>query len=134
MQFARTAMPLMAAVCLLSATVIGRAEDSLSPPPDGSGISERCKGNPDKCQEIKARMQARCQEHPKRCEEMKQKRQQMREECRKDPQACKQKREARREKMRQRMKEKCKQNPVKCEEWKKLNGDAAGSQAANPNP
>ena len=118
MKLQRKLMPLLASLCLFATISVARADDTRPPPPSGPEMGERCRENPDKCKEMKERMQNWCKEHADRCEEMKQKRQEMREECEKDPQACKQKREEMRDKFHQRMEEKCKQDPDKCAEWK----------------
>ena len=60
---------------------------------------------------MKSRMQERCKENPQQCEEMKAKMKERHEQCKADPQKCRDEMKARRE-------EWCKANPQQCEEMK----------------
>ena len=51
---------------------------------------EQCKANPEKCRaEKKAQQEERCKADPKRCEEMKAQFEKRREECKANPEQCK---------------------------------------------
>jgi len=60
---------------------------------------------------MKSLMQERCKENPQQCEEMKAKMKARREQCKADPQKCREEMKAQRE-------ERCKANPQRCEEMK----------------
>jgi hypothetical protein len=60
---------------------------------------------------MKSRTQERCKANPQRCEEMKARREKRREACKADPEKC-------RAEMKARFEERCKANPQRCEEMK----------------
>ena len=59
----------------------------------------------------KGAMAERCKANPQRCEEMKAKMKERHEQCKANPEKCREERKARFE-------ERCKQNPQRCEEMK----------------
>lgn len=69
-------------------------------PPMGDGAW--CRDNPDKCQEMKQRMQEKCAADPQRCEQMKARAAKWREQCQADPQACEEKKAKLRDRMEKR--------------------------------
>jgi TolA-binding protein len=77
------------------------------------GAAVRTEGNaaPADRDAIKSRAQERCRDNPQQCEEMKAKLQARREQCKADPQKCREETKARREAW-------CKANPQRCEEVK----------------
>lgn len=118
--FAGHAVQTAVAQGLPGATVRPEGKGAASPERDPqreqirSRMAERCKENPQQCEEIKAKMKQRqeqCKANPQQCEEMKEKIKQRREQCRADPEKCRAERKARRE-------EYCKANPKQCEEMK----------------
>ena len=60
---------------------------------------------------MKGRMQERCRDNPQQCEEMKAKMRERQEQCKANPEKCRAERQARRD-------ERCKANPQRCEEMK----------------
>jgi hypothetical protein len=81
--------------------LVGPASAQEAPPPP-AGRAAWCQENPDKCQQLKQRMQDKCAADPQRCDEMKARAAQLREECKADPEACKEKRRQWRERRKQR--------------------------------
>ena len=77
----------------------------------GAAVRPEGKAAPADREAMHNRMQERCKENPQQCEEMKAKMQARREQCKADPQKCRDDRKARFE-------ERCKQNPQRCEEMK----------------
>ena len=69
---------------------------------------EECRANPEKC---KAEREERCKANPEKCEAAKKKMQERREQCRADPDKCRAEKKARREEF-------CKSDPKRCEEMK----------------
>jgi hypothetical protein len=134
---------MLAGLLLGAGSVLAQAEGAPPPKPSPEArqkFEERCKADPQKCEEMKKhmaerkaacekdpegckkkreehrqQMKAKCDKDPQKCEEAKKRLEEKRAECQKDPAACKQEREAHRQKM----EERCKADPQKCEEWKK---------------
>ena len=79
--------------------------------PGAAVRTETKAGAPTDRDAMKGRMQDRCKDNPQQCEEMKAKMQERREQCKADPQKCRDEMKARRE-------ERCKANPQRCEEMK----------------
>ncbi|HTJ97358.1 MAG TPA: hypothetical protein VL381_07800 [Rhodocyclaceae bacterium] len=106
---------LLASLALTASAAFAQQDDAKGPPP-----------------KMRERMEERCKADPQKCEEMKKRFEERKAECQKDPAACKQKREERRAKM----EERCKADPQKCEEWKKNHphhrGDKGGPPPAPP--
>ena len=100
-------------VCVLSGlslfTGVALAEEGAGKPMPGGDRAQRCAENPQKCEEMKARLKEKCAQDPKRCEEMKAHMVERKAKCDANPEACKEQRE----KMRAKRKE-CKENPEKC--------------------
>lgn len=89
--------------------------------PSGKGLSpeerrarmEACKADPEKCHaERKARREQWCKDNPQRCAEIKQKMEQRRAQCEANPEQCRAEKKAR-------MEQYCKDNPQRCEDMKK---------------
>lgn len=85
------------AVLLLAQTAF--AEDAA--PPAGEAW---CQQNPQRCENVKARLKARCDADPAKCEEAKEKLQEKAAECQSNPESCKEERRAKMEAF-------CKNNP-----------------------
>ncbi len=106
-----------------------------------------CADNPQKCQEMKTRMQEKCAQDPKRCEEIKARAADLKAKCDANPEECRKKREqmksrraelrakceanpeeckARREEMRERRKQ-CRENPESCRRPARNNAPAGKS-------
>ena len=74
---------------------------------------------------MKGRMQERCRDNPQQCEEIKAKRHERREQCRANPGQCREEKKARRD-------ERCKANPQRCEEMKARLRERQEQCKANP--
>jgi len=77
----------------------------------GATVNDESKSAPADRAAMKRRMQERCKENPQQCEEMKSKMRAQREQCKADPQKC-------RDEMKARHEARCKANPQRCEEMK----------------
>lgn len=128
---------MLAGMLLGAGSVLAQAEDM--PPPKPSPemrkqFEERCKADPQKCEEMKKRMEekrAACKADPEACKKQREEhRAKMKEKCEKNPEACKQKREE----MRKKFEERCKADPQKCDEWKKKHPNRPAGNPAEPPP
>ena len=88
---------------------VALADDAVGKPGSAPNRQQWCADNPQKCQEMKTRMQEKCARDPKRCEEMKARRAELRAKCEANPEECKKRREEIRE-----HREKCRENPDSC--------------------
>lgn len=104
-------------------------------------LEEHCKADPQKCAEIKKRIddeRAACKQDPQACEKKRDElrakfdeaRKAHREKCDKDPEACKKERDA----LRQKLDERCKAEPQKCEEAKHRHGHEHAPKEPPPAP
>jgi hypothetical protein len=91
----------------------------------------RCAENPQKCEEMKARMQEKCAQNPERCEKMKARMTERKAWCDANPDACKKKREEMKAKRAERH-EQCKANPEACK--KKIEERRERREACRKNP
>ncbi len=89
---------------------VALAEEGAGMYTPGADREQRCAENPQKCQEMKSRMQEKCAQDPKRCEEIKSRMAERKAKCDANPEACKK----HRDKIRARRKE-CRENPDKCQ-------------------
>ena len=88
-------LPAFAAEGLSGATV--RA-DSAQQSPERKAMRERCQADPEKCRaEMRARREKWCADNPDRCREMKARMEQRREQCKANPETCRQEMQERRE-------------------------------------
>lgn len=92
-------------------------------------MEEHCKAEPQKCEEIRKRIEderAACKQDPKACDKKRDEwraklddaRKAHREKCDKDPEACKKERDA----LRDKLAERCKTDPKKCDDMKPRHG------------
>jgi len=88
---------------------------------DYPALEQACAQNPDRCAELRAKMQAKCAEDPKACEERKARMEariaRFKEKCAADPQACEEKK-ARMQQRAAEWKAKCAADPAACEQKK----------------
>ena len=92
---------------------VALADDAASKTGPAPNRQQWCADNPQKCQEMKTRMQEKCAQDPKRCEEMKGHAADMKAKCDANPEEC----QKRREQMKSRraeMRAKCEANPEEC--------------------
>ena len=89
---------------------VALADDSAGKTGPASNRQQWCADNPQKCQEMKTRMQEKCAQDPKRCEEMKARMAEMKAKCEANPEECKKRREEMREHRKQ-----CHKNPESCQ-------------------
>lgn len=82
-------------------------------------------GRPADRDAMKGQFQERCKDNPQQCEEMKAKMKERHERCKADPEKCRAERKARRE-------EYCKANPQRCAEMKARFEKRREECAANP--
>lgn len=80
--------------------------------------------------EMREHMEQMCKAEPQKCEEMKRRIDTEREACKQDPEACKKKRDE----FRQKMKERCAAEPQKCEEMKKKHPPHEHGKGDRPAP
>ena len=130
---------MLAGMLLGAGTVLAQAQTGDMPhrtmtPEMRQHMEERCKADPQKCEEIKKRIEekhAACKADPEACKAKREEhRKAMQEKCAKDPVAC----EKKREEFRQKMEERSKAHPVKCEEWKKKHPDMPDGHRPPPPP
>ena len=92
---------------------VALADDGASKPGPGPNHEQWCADNPQKCQEMKTRMQKKCAQDPKRCEEMKARAADLKAKCDANPEECQKKREQMKSR-RAEMRAKCEANPEEC--------------------
>lgn len=72
--------------------------DSVQQSPERKAMRERCQADPEKCRaEMQARREKWCADNPDRCREMKARMEQRREQCKANPEKCRQEMQERRE-------------------------------------
>jgi hypothetical protein len=87
----------MRSIVLISAFLglfagVALADDSAGKSGSGPNRQQWCTDNPQKCQEMKTRMQEKCAQDPKRCEEHKARHAEHKAWCEANPEACQKKR------------------------------------------
>ena len=92
---------------------VALADDSAGKPGAGQNREQWCADNPQKCQEMKSRMQEKCAQDPKRCEEMKGRMAERKAKCDANPEECRKQREQMKSR-RAEMRAKCEANPEEC--------------------
>lgn len=92
---------------------VALADDSAGKPGPEQNRGQWCADNPQKCQELKTRMQEKCAQDPKRCEEMKARMAERKAKCQANPEECRKQREQMKER-RAEMRAKCEANPEEC--------------------
>jgi len=92
---------------------VALADDTASKTGPAPNRQQWCADNPQKCQEMKTRMQEKCAQDPKRCEEMKGHAADMKAKCDANPEECQKKREQMKSR-RAEMRAKCEANPEEC--------------------
>jgi len=104
--------------------VVGSAYADNAPAPAGKQ-GQWCAENPEKCEQMKKRMEEHCAKDPKRCEEIRARMEKRWAWCEANPEECKKQREEF-EKRRAEWRAKCEANPEECkkkrEEYRKHRG------------
>jgi hypothetical protein len=92
---------------------VALADDGAGKPGPGQNRGQWCADNPQKCQEIKTRMQEKCAQDPKRCEEIKARAADLKAKCDANPEECQKQREQMKSR-RAEMRARCEANPEEC--------------------
>jgi hypothetical protein len=92
---------------------VALADDNAGKPGSAPNHQQWCADNPQKCQEMKTRMQEKCAQDPKRCEEMKARMAERKAKCKANPEECQKQREQMKA-HRAEMRAKCEANPEEC--------------------
>jgi hypothetical protein len=92
---------------------VALADDIAGKPGPGQNRGQWCADNPQKCQEMKTRMQEKCAQDPKRCKEMKARTADLKAKCDANPEECQKQREQMKSR-RAEMRAKCEANPEEC--------------------
>jgi hypothetical protein len=92
---------------------VALADDAAGKPGPAPNRQQWCANNPQKCQEMKTRMQEKCAQDPKRCEEIKARRAERKAKCDANPEECQKQREQMKA-HRAEVRAKCEANPEEC--------------------